>query len=609
MSPKQVTKFLQRIGRSGHIICGKSRGCIIAIGPDDIIESAVIAKSALTGLLESPKIHENALDVLAHQIAGLTLDHGKVKLDDAYRIITRSWPYRSLSQEDFAVVVKQLEKRKLIWFDGVIINKRLPQLFNYYYENLSMITDVKHYDVIDFLKRNRIGTLDQEFIAKNGKAGQEFIMHGQSWKILSIDDEKKLVQVEPVYQSFGSIPAWEGEVIPVPFEIAQEVGRIRGEIAEGLADSKNADFFEGYPLEREAAEKVVDAVKKQIEGKYPVPTDRKLFIEAFENYAVIHCCFGDMANEAIGKALASLLSSRLSVNIGMQIDPYRIALIFPTYVDPETIRKDMVNLKPDELEAILVSTLSETSLFAWRLWNVAKRFGLVSRDADFTSSRGRMLVTVLNGTPVYQEAFREIFVEKLDLECAQKVLAMIQNGEIKVEATSRARDYSPFSLPILDRIAPQDILRPAVPTQSLIGVIKERLDEEQIRLICVFKADYEGVRKVRTIPERVNCPRCGSSLVAAIYANDTDMIKIIRKRVMKKALTLEEEKIWQAAWRSASLVQTYGKKAITTMAARGVGPTNAVRILRTYHRTEDDFYLDIIKAERDYARTRMFWDR
>jgi DNA-binding Lrp family transcriptional regulator len=46
-----------------------------------------------------------------------------------------------LSREVVQYRVKQLEKRKLIWFDGIIINKRFPQLFSYYYENLSMITD------------------------------------------------------------------------------------------------------------------------------------------------------------------------------------------------------------------------------------------------------------------------------------------------------------------------------------------------------------------------------------------------------------------------------------------------------------------------------------
>jgi ATP-dependent Lhr-like helicase len=44
------------------------------------------------------------------------------------------------------------------------------------------------------------------------------------------------------------------------------------------------------------------------------------------------------------------------------------------------------------------------------------------------------------------------------------------------------------------------------------------------------------------------------------------------------------------------------------MAARGVGPHTASRILGRPHKDEDEFYLDILEAEREYAATRPFWD-
>jgi ATP-dependent Lhr-like helicase len=263
---------------------------------------------------------------------------------------------------------------------------------------------------------------------------------------------------------------------------------------------------------------------------------------------------------------------------------------------------------PEDLEQILSGILGYTSLFAWRLWNVAKRFDLVSRGAEYRSSRGRMLASTLKDTPIYVEALREIYVEKMDLENAQFVLKMIQDGLIDVEVASWRREYSPLSLPILDRIAPQDILRPAVPTKALIDVVKERLGTAEVRLVCIFNGDYNGVRNLRGLPDTIRCPNCRSILLAATHPKDIQLIKIIKKKISKRKLTSDEEKTWQSAWKSASLVQTYGKKALTTLAARGVGPTNAVRILHKYHRTEDDFYTDIIRAERDYARTRMFWD-
>ena len=44
------------------------------------------------------------------------------------------------------------------------------------------------------------------------------------------------------------------------------------------------------------------------------------------------------------------------------------------------------------------------------------------------------------------------------------------------------------------------------------------------------------------------------------------------------------------------------------MAGRGVGPTIAARLLRRPLQGENELYGEILKAERLYARTRVFWD-
>ena len=64
----------------------------------------------------------------------------------------------------------------------------------------------------------------------------------------------------------------------------------------------------------------------------------------------------------------------------------------------------------------------------------------------------------------------------------------------------------------------------------------------------------------------------------------------------------------QRAYRSASLVQTHGKRAVVALAARGVGPHNAARIINKLREDEDEFYRDILRQEREYARTQSFWD-
>jgi ATP-dependent Lhr-like helicase len=101
---------------------------------------------------------------------------------------------------------------------------------------------------------------------------------------------------------------------------------------------------------------------------------------------------------------------------------------------------------------------------------------------------------------------------------------------------------------------------------------------------------------------------CKSTLIAATYPRDEKLIKIARKKLQRKSLSPEEDRQWQRGWLSASLVQTSGRRAIVAMSGRGVGPTTATRILRRFCRTEEEFYTEILKAEREYARTRMFWE-
>jgi ATP-dependent Lhr-like helicase len=76
---------------------------------------------------------------------------------------------------------------------------------------------------------------------------------------------------------------------------------------------------------------------------------------------------------------------------------------------------------------------------------------------------------------------------------------------------------------------------------------------------------------------------------------------------MRKKNKSEEEQATEVRFlRNANIVLSSGKKAVTVLAAKGVGPEAASRILATL--TEGDaFYREVLKAERNYVKTHRYW--
>ena len=609
MSPRMSTRLIQRIGRSGHTLRGLAQGTIIGAWADDLLEAAVLAANAKASRIEKTIIHDNALDVLAHQIVGIALDLKRAKLSEIYEIIQHCYPYRNFTGEELHDFVKFLDSIRIIRLIDDVVSARFPRTFRYYYEILSVIPDVKRFDVFDFFRKRRIGTLDQGFVSRKCKGGTIFIIHGQTWKIINVNEEKLSVEVEPTAPTLDAIPSWEGEIIPVSFETAQEVGRLRAQIASAIDQPEELrKLQEQLQLSEDALTKITDTITAQLKHSQ-LPSDRRIIIEKFENCIIIHACFGSTVNDTLAMILASLLSSKYGVNVATQTDPYRIALICPFKIEPETVALELLKFTPEDVEKILVESLQNSDLFAWRHWHVARRFGVIERKADYKSNRARMLVRAMKQSPVNIETQREVLLEKFDLLTTQETVAKILDREIAVDVvTEKTGMCSPFATPIVDKIIPHDLLRPVVPSKSLTEIVRERLLSETVRLVCIFNGDWDAIRVVDQLGQKIRCPKCGSTLIAATYPRNDQLLKVVKKKKRNSKLTPEEDHLWRQACFSASLVQTKGREAVVVLSGRGVGPTTATRILRKVHRTEEDLYLDILKAEREYARTRLFWD-
>ncbi len=598
-SPREVSRLVQRVGRAGHRMGMTATGTIIATGPDDIAEAGAISRRAHEAVLEEIRPHMGPADVLANQLVGMTLDFGNISLDRAHRIITRSYPFKDTTLEDLKEVAAQIEEHRLVWPEKDAVGRRRKS-WEYYYQNLSMIPDEKRYRVFDIVSRKPIGTLDEAFVVNFARPGATFVVRGEIWEIVEIEDDE--IKVAPIQRS-GEIPSWTGEEIPVPWEVAQEVGEIREGIGKILekegASAAVSMLVRRYPVDEEAASVLVDLIKSQLDAHLPVPDHRSILVESDGPEVMINACFGHMTNETLARVLTALLSARFGSSVGMEVDPYRIGLVLPKALLAGEVAARLMEIDPAHVSVILEKTLKNTTFFRWKMVHVARKFGALRKDIDYQKVNLRRILGVFEDTPLYEETLREIFHDRLDLRRAEEVFARIKAEDIDLLTSG------PTPIGSAGRKRGRDITSPERADGAVIELFKDRIMNDRVILFCVSCKRWRSLRMVKNVPERPECPLCGSRMVAALKPWEEEEIKVVKKPEDKK--TPEEKRRTKRVYRNANLVLSYGKTAAVVLASRGLGPETAARVMRKMRRDEEEFYRDILRAERNYARTKRFW--
>jgi len=595
LSPRQATRLIQRVGRAGHRIDEVSKGIILS-GEEDIFESCVVASHAASRRLDKIRTHDMALDVLSGQILGMCLDEYEMTPEKVFEISKGSYMFRDITREQVDALLKFMADIRMIWLnpapDGKSFGiKRRRKTWTSYFENLSTIPASVKFKVISIVENEPIGSLDEAFVAEHGQSGNKFICAGRAWKIIQVDNGK--VIVEPVDDIESAIPSWEGELIPVAFDVAQEVGKLRK-----LASTENvAQIKEFYNADTDSAKEMISMIKQH--KPFPIPDNRNILIENYKDFIIIHTCAGSLVNDTLGRYLAAVISAESGVAVNMKNDPYRI--ILQTVVDVNRVVKLLE--EAEDIKTVLTSALERSSMFKWRFLHVARRFGVISRDAKFDKINMNKIVANYAKSPIYEETLRELFLEKMDLENAAVVLDRIRKGEVKMHLKPGLSYLGELALVHQFK----EVMKPRMPEKEILNAFRKRLLATRVRLVCTNCGDYNLIMTVKDIDEQPSCPKCHSRLIGIIRKRQITAAEVVKKRAKKKPLNDEEQKDLQNVRRSADLVMVYGRKAAEVLAGHGIGPQTAARILAMLHTDKEKFYKDILNAEKLFAKNKIYW--
>ncbi len=615
MSPRHVSSLIQRVGRSGHRLDRVSQGAIMAVSTEDILESVAAVQEAQEKSIEPVRIHEKALDVLAHQIAGIILESDeKIKADEAFALIRRAYPYRDLSKEEFERVTTFMEKMRYVRNDeGFLL--RGSRTRQYYFENLSMIPDERRYHVIDLSTQQSVGILGEEFMMTKARIGLHFIVKGKVWQIEQISDDAR-VYVTPVEDPTAAVPGWDGELLPIPFELAQKVGQLRLEVAQTLeasAPSSVVAHLSGkWPTERFAVRKIVEEIHDHRKTGAPVPTDKRIVFEVFDRFLIIHASFGETVNNTLGEVCEELLSRDGLVRQWWS-DGYRILLELTSTTDDlslEELRSSVFGINSGVLEGIFKGVLHRHFPFGYYMKFIAERFGALRRGLMFSGDSLRELGLRFRMTPIYDETIREALMLHVDYPRVREIYRMVREGEMEI-ALFRSRDKpTPLGFHILNKhVDVPELIAPESVERNTLERLRYSLGNMTVDLLCFECGELMQAKVVKDLAQKPKCFSCGSRLLALSTWSTDYVFRALQKKLGAKPLEEAEREALAKARRSADLVLSYGRRAAVALCVYGIGPQTASRILAKMHDDDKAFYKDLLEAKLKFITTRPFWDR
>lgn len=465
----------------------------------------------------------------------------------------------------------------------------------HFLDHISLIPDETTYRVVDESTKRSIGTVDDAFVAASMAQGALVVMAGRSWRVLEVETENQKVRVAPV-KELGPIPQWTGAQLPVSFEVAQEVARLRRHLADG--DEKE---LSAYPLAPGIRAKAMEPIRKTKEQGLEVPTDKRVTLEVNRRVVIVNVALGTRGNEALGRITQSLLHQRLGAPLGMESDAYRIHFTLPQPRPSQELVDTWKAIDPASLDLLLSLVLRDSPMVRYHLVHVAKHFGALPKDLDPNRFGRRKLDALFEHIALQEETLSRLIHDRMDVAAVAAFCAQAAKG-----LTFTIQGQGPMSF--LGQDESRRLMASPKTDEAVLAAVKQRIEDADALLACCSCGNH-WQSKVLLLPRKVVCRRCQSIQVACLRPWNEDKLPLLRHKEPAK-LSPEDRHERERMVRNGAMVAAYGNVACRCLVARGVGPDTAARILQKVTDPDNpNFWREILQAELTFARTNAYWRR
>lgn len=456
-SPKGVSRFLQRAGRSGHSPDAVSKIYFLPTHSLELVEAAALKTAIDEQVIESKEPMLLCFDVLIQYLNTLAVSDGLAP-DEIYKEIKQTFCFGEMTEDEWEEVIqfiveggKALQQyddyRKMEFIGGKykITGRRIAMR-----HRLNIGTIVSDLMLkVRMLNGGYIGMIEEYFITRL-EVGDSFVIAGRNVELVQIKDMTVLVKKSTSKKTI--VPSWNGGRMSLTANLGRKLRETFNEVSAHLHD-RNALSSSPELLH------LTSLFQLQQELSH-IPKDDELLIEHHESKDGYHLLVYPFEGRQIHEAMSAILAYRigklypLTFSIAMNDYGFELLSDQPIPVD-DTNAANLFSLH--DLTVDMQRSVNATEMARRKFRDIAVIGGLIVQTAPGEQKKARHLQAsaslLFNVFTEYdarnvllRQAYQEVFDQQMEEVRLRAAYQRINQSRIIITIPPK---FTPLSFPII----------------------------------------------------------------------------------------------------------------------------------------------------------------
>jgi len=457
-SPKGVSRFLQRAGRSGHSPDAVSKIYFLPTHSLELVEAAALKNAIDENLIESKEPMLLCFDVLIQYLNTLAISDGFIP-EEIFNEIKTTYCFRDMNENEWHEILQFLveggralhqydDYKKIEIIDGVyrIQSRRLAMRHRM---NIGTIVSDAMMKV-KMMSGGYVGVIEEYFITRL-EPGDSFTLAGRNLELVQIKDMTAFVKKSTSKKTI--VPSWNGGRMSLTANLGKKLRETFNEVSELGSSSHNNKITSPELIHLSSLFQLQQELSH-------IPKADELLIEQHESKDGYHLLVYPFEGRQVHEAMSAILAYRigkiapLTFSIAMNDYGFELLCDQPIPVD-DTNASDLFTL--DNLMQDILKSVNSTEMARRKFRDIAVIGGLIVQSSPGEQKKARHLQAsaslLFNVFSEYdpknvllRQAYQEVFDQQMEEVRLRNAFNRIQQSKFILTFPKR---FTPLSFPIV----------------------------------------------------------------------------------------------------------------------------------------------------------------